>query len=75
MKWHDTDYQSLFLKIKQTGQLLKTNPRNPCLRGNLITENNKYKRFVKYKQSQLTDKLCSELESMHHSEPVNICNL
>ena len=51
MKWHDTDYQSLFLKIKQTGQLLKTNPRNPSLRGNLITENNEYKRLVKYKKS------------------------
>ena len=39
------------------------------MRGKLITQNKEYKRLLKFKQGQFTDKLFSELEIMHNNDP------
>ena len=50
---------------------MKNDPNNSFLRGKMITENKEYKRLLKYKQSQFTEILFSELQSMHHHDPRN----
>ena len=54
---------------KRTSLLLNKDPRNPWLRGKLMTENKEYKRLIKFKQKQFTDNLFNELETMHCKDP------
>ena len=52
-----------------TASSLKKDPKNPYLRGKLVTLNKEYSRLIKFKQKEFTDSLFSQLETMHRADP------
>ena len=56
-KWHDDNCHEKFKHIKMTASSLKKDPKNPYLRGKLVTLNKEYSRLIKFKQKEFTDSL------------------
>ena len=67
--WHDIDCHLLQSDLKRTSKLVTTFPRDPWLRGKLLSDTKKYNRLVKLKHKKYIDDLFSQLDSMHKSEP------
>ena len=63
-KWHDKSCADAHSDVIKTSKLLKSDPKNPYLRGKLVTETKTYKRLVKSKQKEFVDKMFSDLESI-----------
>ena len=74
-KWHDDSCESLKKKIRHTSSLLKTYPNNSYLRGCLQSEHKKYKKLVKSKHKEYINKLFTDLDELHSSDPRGYMNL
>ena len=56
-KWHDKSCADAHRGVVLTSKLLKGDPKNPYLKGKLITETKSYNRLVKNKQKEFVDKI------------------
>ena len=74
-KWHDQSCYQLLSAINRTTSLLTKNPRDPWLKGKLMSESKSYKKLLKTKQKQFINSLFSELESLHSTDPRGYMNL
>ena len=57
------------LIVSTTSRLLKGDPKNPYLRGKLVTETKEYNKLVKLKNKQFVDNMFMELDSMEKCNP------
>ena len=73
--WHDSDCQSLLSDLKQLSKLVLNFPRDPWLRGKLLSDTKKYNKFLKLKHKKYIDELFVQLDSMHKSDPKKYMNL
>ena len=67
--WHDYTCEEIKIKLRQTSLLLKKYPKNPFLLGRLNSEQKQYKKIVKSKHKDYINKMFSELDQLHDSNP------
>ena len=68
-KWYDKSCQELSKTLKLTAYLLNKNPRDPFLRGRMITVRKEYKKLLKHKKSQYHAELVNKLEKAEENNP------
>ena len=73
--WHDITCEEIKKKMRQTFLLLKKFPKNPFLLGRLNSEQKQYKKIVKSKHKDYINKMFSELDQLHSSNPREYMNL
>ena len=73
--WHDNSCEELKKKLKHTSLLLKKFPKNPFLLGRLNSEHKQYKKLLKSKHKDYINKMFSELDQLHDSNPRGYMNL
>ena len=55
-QWHDKSCAEAHRDVVLTSKLLKGDPKNPYLKGKLVTETKTYNRLVKSKQKEFVEK-------------------
>ena len=73
--WHDNDCQSLLSDLRKLSKSVSNFPRDPWLRGKLLSETKKYNRILKFKHKKYIDDIFQQLDSMHKSEPKKYMDL
>ena len=68
-EWHDKTCEDFKKKLRLTSLLLKKFPRNPFLLGRLNHEHKEYKKLLKRKHKEFINKMFSELDQIHDSNP------
>ena len=74
-KWHDKSCADAHRDVVVTSKLLKGDPKNPYLKGKLVTETKIYNRLVKSKQKEFVDKMFSDLDSIKRNDPKGYMDL
>ena len=74
-KWHDSSCQELRHQLRVTSKLLKQYPKNPFLKGKLLSESKDYKRLRKQKHRDFVNSLYGELDQLHHNNPKGYMNI
>ena len=74
-KWHDKSCADAHRDVVLTSKLLKGDPKNPYLKGKLVTETKTYNRLVKSKHKEFVDKMFSDLESIKRNDPKGYIDL
>ena len=68
-KWHDISCSEAHRAVLTTARFLRSDPKNPYLKGKLQTETKLYNKLIKSKHKEFVNNMFSELDSMEHNNP------
>ena len=68
-KWYDKSCQELSKNLKLVASLLSKSPKDPYLRGKLITTRKEYKKLLKLKRKEYHNEIIQKLERAEEKDP------
>ena len=68
-KWYDYSCYEMSKKLNQIGKLVEKNPKDPFLRGQLMTRRKEYRKLIKLKKLQWKDNMIRKLEEIEEKSP------
>ena len=74
-KWYDYTCLEMSKRLKLVGKLCEKDPKNPYLRGSLVTTRKEYKKLVRQKKHQWKETVLRKLEEIEDSNPTEYWKL
>ena len=74
-KWYDKSCREVSKNLKLTAYLLSKSPKDPYLRGRLVTLRKEYKKLIKTRQNEHKSEIIARLEKAEENNPKEYWNL
>ena len=74
-KWYDYTCLEMGKRLKLVGKLCEKDPKNPYLRGRLVTTRKEYKKLIKHKKHQWKESMIRRLEEIEDKNPTEYWKL